>query len=218
MTAQSELQQAHTDLLACYEEIRGEFADVDNQTLARFLGKYNSRQLRQQVREHGDGYTIRSVPRRVEEILSVDDTVLIVVNSPKLDQDSVFDPHTNLVDISYWRDGKSLQDEVDMPDGSLRKLLFLVWEQDCPVHGKNDRWGRSDRDAGEMESLLCKRLPGLEILISEAEGKVSAIAADMHGVAGKAQSETDSCDESEEETRFSNPTVAKVPGCLALAH
>ena len=166
-----EVRQAHTDLICVNEEIRANFADLAGTVLRKYLARFDSSALRTQIRQFGDGYTLRSVPRRMEEILNADDIVLIVMNSPKLDHDSVFDPHTNLVDIPYWRDGKSLQDEVDMPDGSFRKLLFLVWEQDCPVHGKNDRWGRSDRDARKMESLLCNRLPGLSTLMSEQREK-----------------------------------------------
>ena len=136
---QSELRQAHADLLACYKDIRHEFADLDDSTLARFLGKYNTPKFRQQVREHGDGYTMRSVPRSIEEILLADVVVLVVMNSPKLDHNSVFKLHAPLTDIPYWRKDKRLRSEARLQNGDLAKFQFLVWEQVCGVHGENDR-------------------------------------------------------------------------------
>ena len=35
MIGASELRQAHADLLACYDDIREEFADLDDRTMAR---------------------------------------------------------------------------------------------------------------------------------------------------------------------------------------
>ena len=64
-------------LLASYKA-QEEFADLDDQTGASFLGKFDS-ELASQVREHGDGYTMRSVPSCAEEILQADVLVLLVV-------------------------------------------------------------------------------------------------------------------------------------------
>ena len=162
-----QIRQAHRDLLALYQEICTEVDALDDATLKKFLGKFNSAALRRQVREHGDGYTLRSVPRHVEELLEADELVLIVMNSPLLNQESVFDPHTSLDEIPYWRDKKSLLSEVSLPDGALRKLQFLVWEQDYPVHGALNRWGRSDNSARANKRLLCEQLPSLNVLIPE---------------------------------------------------
>ena len=137
MERESELRQAHADLLACYTEIRQEFADLDDPTLASFLGKYDSPQFRQQVREHGDGYTMRSVPSSVEEILLVDKVVLIVMKYPLLNCNSVFRLHASLTDIPYWREGKCLIPEARLQNGDLVKFQFLVWQQDCGVHGES---------------------------------------------------------------------------------
>ena len=166
-----EVHQAHANLLAVNAEIRGLFASLCDRLARECLGEFDSPMLRAQFKQHGDGYTLRSVPRRAEETLSPDYIVLIVMNSPKLDGDSIFDPHRSLVDIPYWRDQKRLRREVRIPGGSLQKLLFLVWQQDCPVHGENDERGRSKRNAREMKSVLCDQLPGLECLISKQKRK-----------------------------------------------
>ena len=165
MAGASELRQAHADLLACYKNIREEFAGLDDRTMARFLGKYNSPQLRQQIREHGDGYTIRSVPSSAEEILFADVLVLVVMNSPKLDDNSVFRLHTSLTDIPYWREDKCLQSERRNQNGDLLKFQFLVWEQVCGVHGETDGRARANR------RLLFQQRPHLKELIVEQEQK-----------------------------------------------
>ena len=169
MTAQSELRQAHADLLASYKEIQQEFADLDDQTLASFLGKFDSPELRQQVREHGDGYTMRSVPSCAEEILQADVLVLIVMNSPLLNNDSVFTLHAPLTDIPYWR-RKGLRSEARLKNGSLHRFQFLVWEQLCAFHGKSIR-GESTKDARVNQRLLFEQRPRLRELIPEQEQK-----------------------------------------------
>ncbi len=166
-----EVHQAHTNLLAVNAEIRRLFANLRGRLLRESLGKFDSPILLAQFKKYGDGYTLRSVPRRAEETLSPDHIVLIVMNSPKLDRDSIFDPHKSLVDIPYWRDQKKLRCDVHIPDGSHRKLLFLVWQQDYPVHGENDERGRSNRNARERKRALCDQLPGLEGLISKQKRK-----------------------------------------------
>ena len=164
MTGQSELRQAHADLLACYKDIRQEFADLDEPTLTHFLGKYNSSHFRQQVREHGDGYTMRSVPSSVEEILLADEVVLIVMNSPLLNHDSVFRLHASLPEIPYWRDRKGLRSEARLR-GDLTKFQFLVWEQDCGVHGELIK-GESTSQALANERLLIEQRPHLKQLLN----------------------------------------------------
>ena len=169
MAGQSELRQAHADLLACYQDIRQEFADLDDPALASFLGKYDSPQFRQQVREHGDGYTIRSVPECVEEIVLADEVVLIVMNSPLLNSDSVFKLHAPLTDITYWRKRKGLVPEARLRNGDLVKFQFLVWEQDCGVHGELIK-GESTRQALANQQLLIEHRPRLrQLLYAQAE-------------------------------------------------
>ena len=169
MTTQPKFRQAHVDLLASYEEIREEFADLDDQTLARFLGKYNSAQLRQQVREHGDGYTIRSVPSHVEEILLADVLVLIAMNSPKLDNNSVFSPYSPLTDIHYWSEYRCLRPEAYLQNGDLVKFQFFVWEQDCAVHGEVNKRGESTSNARKNQRFLFNQRPRLRELHSLQE-------------------------------------------------
>ena len=60
----------------------------------------------------------------------------VVMNSPKLDHCSVFRLYVSLTDIPYWRDKKCLRSEGRSQNGDLLKFQFLVWEQDCAVHGE----------------------------------------------------------------------------------
>ena len=163
MADASELRQMHSELLACYGRLRQEFAGLDDRTLECFLRTFNSLQLRQQIRQHGDGYTIRSVPSSVEEILLADVLVLVVMNSPKLDYDSEFSPYISLTDIPYWMEGKCLQPEARNQNCDLLKFQFLLWEQVCGVHGEDD-----DRALANQRLLLRKR-PCLRKLIVEQE-------------------------------------------------
>ncbi len=163
MAGIAELRHTHADLLACYNEIREEFADLDDRTIARFLGSYDSPRLRQEIREHGDGYTIRSIPSSTDELLRADVLVLVVMNSPKLDYNSVFRLHTPLTDIPYWRDDKCLQSEMRNQNGDLMRFQFLVWEQECAVHGETTSKARKN------QRLLFERRPRLRELIPQQE-------------------------------------------------
>ena len=170
MAGESRLLQAHTDLLACYKDIRQEFADLDDPTLARFLGRYDSPRFRKQVREHGDGYTMRSVPSSVDEIIRADEVVLIVMNSPLLNHNSVFRLHASLPEIPYWGDKEGLRSEARLKNGDLAKFQFLVWEQDCGVHG--ELIGReSTPQALANEQLLIEQRPHLRQLLDEQAQK-----------------------------------------------
>ena len=165
MTGESRLRQAHANLLACYKDIRKEFTDLDDVTFKRFLGKYNLLKFRQQIREHGDGYTMRSVPSSVDEILHADHVVLIAMNSPRLDCDSVFKLHAPLTDIYHWKEEKRLRSEATLQSGDLVKFQFLVWEQDCGVHGENIN-GRSTPQALKNKRLLIEQRPHLRRLLN----------------------------------------------------
>ena len=136
-------------------------------TLRCFLGKFYLPTLRSQLREYGDGYTLRSMPFSVDEILGADKLVVVVMNSPKLDRYSVFDPHADLAEIPYWKK-KGLRSEVSLPEVGTRTVRFLVWEQNCPVHGEAVK-GRSDSKAKENFKLLSKQLPRLRELIPAQE-------------------------------------------------
>lgn len=158
---EDQVRKAHADLMAVHEEIRGEFSNLGVGTLRRFLGGCDSPDLRHQVLEHGDGYTLRSVPISVEDIIETDRLVLIVWNYPLLDQDSMFDPHTHLATIPYWRDDKGLRQSMPLSSGGLRSFQFLVWEQDCPIHGENNDRAHSNRQ------LVLNRQRNLRRLIPE---------------------------------------------------
>ena len=142
---EGQVRKAHADLIAVHADIRGEFSGLSRATLRGFLGNSYSPTLSRQVVEHGDGYTLRSVPLLVDDILNADELVLIVWNYPLLSEDSVFDPHTHLATIPYWGDDKGLRQRMPLSDGGSRSFQFLVWEQDCPVHGENEDRAHSNR-------------------------------------------------------------------------
>ena len=160
MATLSALRRAHADLLACYEEIREEFADLDDQTLGRFLGKYDSPKLRQQVRDHGDGHTLYSLPGAVDELEAVDAVVLFAVTSPKLGDASDFNRFTPLHEIPYWRDDKRLRPRVSAGIRRYR-LHFMAWQQNFSIHGVDDAHARRNRN------LLLKRKTNLNWLFQQ---------------------------------------------------
>ena len=160
MTARSEIRQAHADLLASYKEIQQEFADLDDRTLARFLGRFDSPELRQQVREHGDGQVLCSLPGTVDELKVVEAVVLFAVTSPKLGETSDFDRFTPLHAIPYWRDGKGLRPHVSTGTGPYR-LHFMSWQQNFAIHGIDDAHARRNRN------LLLEHRPNLGWLFQQ---------------------------------------------------
>ena len=161
--AVSRLQRARNDLMECYEEIRTEFAFLDDVTLARFLGYYDSEKLRGRIRKRGDGYTIRSVPRKIVSLLRSDVLVLIAMNSPKLDENSVFNPFKQLTTIKYWKDDKSIRSSIKLDDGTRLKLKFMVWEQKYSIHGICDHHGLSNF------RLIVKERPKLRTLLEKEQ-------------------------------------------------
>ena len=163
---EDQIRETHVALMSVHEEIRGEFSGLTPSTLRRFLGDFYSPTLSHQVLEHGDAYTLRSVPLLVEDLLHTDELVLIVMNYPLLSEDSVFDPHTHLATIPYWRDDKGLRQVMPLPGGGSRSFQFLVWEQASALHGENEDRAHSNRQ------LVWNRRPSLKRLIPE-ERKLS---------------------------------------------
>ena len=155
-----QMQQAFNDLLQCHENIRNEFSRIDDSVLAEFLGEYDTKRLRQQVRKYGDGYTLRSIPKDIDSILGIDVLVILVMNSPKLGKDSEFNPFTPKHLIPYWRDGKGLQ-PYTVVNGRKCKLRFISWEQKYSVHGK------TDPDARKNQNLLQRHYPMLSNYLQE---------------------------------------------------
>ena len=154
------MRQAFNDLLQCHENIRNEFSRIEDPVLAEFLGEYNTKRLRQQVRKYGDGYTLRSIPKDIDSILSIDVLVILVMNSPKLGKDSEFNPFTPKHLIPYWRDGKGLL-PYTVVNGQKRKLRFISWEHKYSVHGK------TDPDARKNQNLLQRHYPKLRNYLQE---------------------------------------------------
>lgn len=157
------VRQAHMELMAVHEEIRSEFARLGRATLRRYLGALDSPDLRSQLLEHGDGYTLRSVPTCLNDMLDAEQIVLIVMNYPLLAKESVFDPHAHMVDIPYWRDDKGLRREVRLETGDCRTFHFMIWEQDSPMHGECPRRAISNQE------LVSSRHRRLRTLVPDQE-------------------------------------------------
>ena len=149
-----EIQHAFIDLRQCRREIRRAFSKVDESILDEVLGAYNSKSLRRRIRKFGDGYTLRSLPKKVDRIQSADVLVIVVMNSPKLDNNSRINPSTPLHKIPYWRNDKGLKPYA-VVNRQKFNLNFVVWEQECPVHGD------TTPNARKSHSLLVKRYPRL---------------------------------------------------------
>ena len=73
-----------------------------------------------------------TVPAGPEDMACDEDVVLITWKYPLLGERSEFNPCERLSKIDYW---KGLEPTLDMPDGSMRRLRFLIWQDCCPVHG-----------------------------------------------------------------------------------
>ena len=126
-----EVGRAHDAFIDVHKRIREYFAVLDEELLA---GLYSHKHC-VDVAEHGDGYTLRSVPSCIDELMSLmaeSRLVLIVAKFAYLNGRSEFDAHKNLADIPYWRDDVKLRTE----DEQAGKSHFWVWQNDCPVHGK----------------------------------------------------------------------------------
>ena len=160
---QEQVRQTHMELMEVHEEVRSEFTQLRRATLRQYLGDLDSPEFRSQLLEHGDGYTLRSVPVHIDDMLDADQIVLIVMNYPLLAEDSVFDPHVHMVGIPYWRDDKGLRREVRSEDGHSRTFHFMIWEQDSPMHGECDRRARFN------QRLVSRRSERLRNLITEQE-------------------------------------------------
>ena len=160
----SDIRQVHDELMKIHEEIRQEYAQLDESTLGEYLGDFYC-ELHSQVREHGDGYTLRSVPADIKDMLCADDIVLFVMKYPQLAHNSVFNPHTDLATIPYWQDGKVLRQDACLYDGSTHMFHFLVWEHDYPTHG-NIKCGPR---AGANKRLISKRRRKLSSLMRNQE-------------------------------------------------
>lgn len=152
------LRQAHARLMECNGMIRELFGRPGEDALDCYAGASMPPDMREQLRKHGDGYTLRSVPRSLQDLTEPDQEVVLIVGKfPGLAADSRLDPCLPVIDIPYW--GRKLRPQICMPDGSSRRALFLMWQDLCPVHGRNLDSARANR------SRLTELLPGLDELI-----------------------------------------------------
>lgn len=106
--------------------------------------------------------TLRSVLVLRED---VDAVVLFAMTSPKLNGDSVFDG-TPLHEIPYWRDKMRLRPVVQV-EGQTYRLLFLSWQQNCAVHGKDDPHAKRNRKLLSQNQRISRLLEQESKLASE---------------------------------------------------
>ena len=153
----AEIREAHDLLIDVHKRIRREFSDLDEETL---LSIYGEKHLRE-VRKYGDSHTFWGAPSCIDEligILSDTELVLVVAKFPYLGSNSEFNPHENLANINSWRE--YIKDKKEKLSASeTQKFHFLVWQNDCPVHGK----GNSNAEANMKRLLRCNQ--GLKSLM-----------------------------------------------------
>ena len=106
------LQKALNNLKKCHRDIRKEFSKVDDSVIREFLGELYSPELKQNMLKFGDGHVLYGVPSTIDKLTAVDVVVLIAMNSPRLDEDSDFNPFTPLHTIHDWRYKKRLKPQV----------------------------------------------------------------------------------------------------------
>ena len=155
----TEIREAHDRLLNVYKRIGQKFADLDEETL---LSIYGEKHL-SEVRKYGDGHTLWAVPNcfnQMMDILSDTELVLVVAKFPYLGKNSEFNPHEDLTNIYSWH--KYIKQKEEKLSGSTtQKFHFLVWQNDCPVHGN-----RNSSAEANMKRLL-RRNQDLKPLIRE---------------------------------------------------
>ena len=140
------LQKSYDNLMRCYDGIHNEFAGIDDSVVMKFLGEFDSPELRQQVKKYGDGHILHSIPINVDDLVNTDAVVLIAVTSPLLSDKSDFNPFTPLHTIPYWRDGKLLETRIHSTTNSLEyRLHFMSWQQNFAFHGVDDSYARRNR-------------------------------------------------------------------------
>ncbi len=177
-----DVRHAHTRWSRSIAAISRSFSTVEDDTLREFLGDHFNH-LSQQVRDHGDGYTLRGVPRRIKDITAAEDVVLILGRCPGLGGGSVFDPYEPLTGVDFW--APALRSTVRIPGVGERQLRFLIWQDRSTVHGEDS--GRARRN----ERLLRSEIEGLGALIdsqaAEARRLLVAWANWMNGLSPRRQ-------------------------------
>lgn len=134
MDSKNKVSAALRQLRRSHKRIRDEFAHLSDSLIRKLLTEAYSPQLREQIKEYGDGQRLYSYPRSINSLESIDAVVLIARTSPKLGPDSNLDRSTPLHKIKHWRTAMPISPNL----GSCR-LHFMTWEQNCGVHGVDDQ-------------------------------------------------------------------------------
>ena len=156
----TETQRRFEALLECHELMLKEcrrFAEECKCELQQFFKKCDHLHAHQQLWEHGDGYTLRGLPKDLSMLEDVAALVLVVHSFPLLGTRSKFDRFAPLTSIDYWVETKRLKDFVEV-SGRQLELHFMVWQQDCSFHGESISHAALNRD------LLWKCLPEFQEL------------------------------------------------------
>ena len=157
-----ELRRSLARVKRVRRKIQREFAGLDDSVVGQFLGEFDSPELRQQVREHGDGHFLFPLPSSVKQLTSVDAGVLLAMTSPKLGRGSNFKPTTPIHRIPYWR-GRVKPLVHSKRSGREYRLHLMVWQQNYVIHGTDDRHASNNR------RLILEHRPMLRSLFQQAE-------------------------------------------------
>jgi len=142
----NELKKALDNLKKCHTHIRNELAKVPESIIKEVYGEFYSLELKQNLLKFGDGHSLYGVPRTIGKLTAVDAVILIGMSSPKLGSDSDFNPFTPLHTIPHWRDDKRLSQQVRSTKSQKEyRLHFMSWQQECEIHGKDDKHARKNR-------------------------------------------------------------------------
>ena len=140
---ESDVRSAHIKLMEIHGSIREAFSDLDDETLRDI---YSPEHICE-VLKSGDGYTLWAVPCSADELMDMvanSELVLVVGKFPRLDENSVFNPHEKLKRIKAWR-WWIRRREQRLAGGTPQKFSFWTWQNDCPVHGKSPSNAESNR-------------------------------------------------------------------------
>ncbi len=163
----NKLNHCHVELIKAYDEIAQLFKIMNDEILYQLLGEKNKKLL-SDIKKHGDGYPLRSVPRSITTWEDADIIVLFAMNFPLLNMDSVFDPFCSLVNINYWWRFKNLANDI-----CKKRIQYMVLEQVCGVSGENDAEAKRNRN------LLERNYFGLKNIFENAEEKTFELLKEL---------------------------------------
>lgn len=141
MSSKDEVSAALRQLKRAHKRIRDEFTEIDDSVIEELLAEQYTPELHEQMKRHGDGQRLFSLPRSVKTLETVNAVVLFAMSFPKLGNDSVFDRSTPLHEIEYWCTTVPIS-----PTINSHRLHFMAWQQKVGAHGVDE--GHAKRNNG----------------------------------------------------------------------